>query len=127
VQQACEYLVQEYTAGDEIFPFGCSRGPYTVRSLAGMVRKCGILRRQEAGRVREACAVYMNRRVKPWQEAAERFRRDYSDLDAERPPERAERRRLRSWAFGTPWGRWAFPSAWRVAVQSLLQLPRHRP
>ncbi|MCY1384038.1 hypothetical protein D9M69_722320 [compost metagenome] len=31
-----------YEVGDEIFLFGFSRGAYTVRSLAGMIRKCGI-------------------------------------------------------------------------------------
>lgn len=41
------FLVQEYEPGDELFLFGFSRGAYTVRSLAGMVRKCGIIRRSE--------------------------------------------------------------------------------
>ncbi|MEP1767755.1 MAG: DUF2235 domain-containing protein [Sulfitobacter sp.] len=36
-------LCEQYEAGDEIFIFGFSRGAYTARSLAGMVRKCGIV------------------------------------------------------------------------------------
>jgi len=39
------FLVREFEPGDELFFFGFSRGAYTVRSLAGMVRKCGIIRR----------------------------------------------------------------------------------
>ena len=39
------FLVREFKPGDELFFFGFSRGAYTVRSLAGMVRKCGIIRR----------------------------------------------------------------------------------
>lgn len=39
------FLVREFQPGDELFFFGFSRGAYTVRSLAGMVRKCGIIRR----------------------------------------------------------------------------------
>lgn len=38
-------LVKEFEEGDEIFLFGFSRGAYTVRSLAGMIRNCGVLKR----------------------------------------------------------------------------------
>ncbi|RZK47724.1 MAG: DUF2235 domain-containing protein, partial [Hymenobacter sp.] len=37
-----------YTPGDELFLFGFSRGAYTVRSLAGMIHHCGIIRRSQA-------------------------------------------------------------------------------
>ena len=36
-------LCKTYKPGDKIMIFGFSRGAYTARSLAGMVRKCGIL------------------------------------------------------------------------------------
>ena len=42
IKQAYAALCEQYEAGDEIFIFGFSRGAYTARSLAGMIRKCGI-------------------------------------------------------------------------------------
>lgn len=39
------WLVKHHEPGDAIYVFGYSRGAYTVRSLAGMIRKCGMLRR----------------------------------------------------------------------------------
>jgi uncharacterized protein (DUF2235 family) len=43
IKQAYAALCAQYEAGDEIFIFGFSRGAYTARSLAGMIRKCGIV------------------------------------------------------------------------------------
>jgi uncharacterized protein (DUF2235 family) len=46
VYNAYQFLVDNYNPGDEIFLFGFSRGAYTVRSLAGMLYKCGLVRRE---------------------------------------------------------------------------------
>ncbi len=50
------FLVQNYHPRDQIFLFGYSRGAYTVRSVGGLIRNCGILRPQHVGRVGEAYA-----------------------------------------------------------------------
>jgi uncharacterized protein (DUF2235 family) len=42
------WLVDTYEPGDELFFFGFSRGAFTVRSLAGLIRNCGILRKTPA-------------------------------------------------------------------------------
>ncbi|OZB67917.1 MAG: hypothetical protein B7X36_15385 [Thiomonas sp. 14-64-326] len=55
------FLVQNYHPGDQIFLFGYSRGAYTVRSVGGLIRNCGILRPQHVGRVGEAYALYRDR------------------------------------------------------------------
>jgi uncharacterized protein (DUF2235 family) len=47
IARAYRFLVGNYVPGDEIFLFGFSRGAYTVRSLAGMIHKCGIVRRDK--------------------------------------------------------------------------------
>ena len=47
------FLVMNYDEGDAVFLFGFSRGAFTVRSLAGMVCRCGLLDRDaflDAGR-----------------------------------------------------------------------------
>ena len=43
IMSGYRYLTDNYETGDEIYLFGFSRGAYTVRSLAGMVGKCGLL------------------------------------------------------------------------------------
>lgn len=45
VLEGYAWLVQHYDEGDEIYLFGFSRGAYTARSVAGMIVKCGLMRR----------------------------------------------------------------------------------
>ncbi|HEX9106454.1 MAG TPA: DUF2235 domain-containing protein [Longimicrobiales bacterium] len=52
------FLVQNFEAGDEIYLFGFSRGAFTVRSLAGMIRKCGVLRKNRVDEVNSAYQFY---------------------------------------------------------------------
>lgn len=43
VKSAYHWLAGHYRDGDRIFLFGFSRGAYTVRSVAGMIGRCGLL------------------------------------------------------------------------------------
>ena len=45
IQDCYRFVVHNYEPGDALYLFGFSRGAYTVRSLAGLIRNCGILRR----------------------------------------------------------------------------------
>lgn len=58
IKEAYEFLVANYEPGDELFFFGFSRGAFTARSLAGMIRKCGILRRDAVMSFADAVALY---------------------------------------------------------------------
>ena len=58
IKQAYEALCAQYEAGDEIFIFGFSRGAYTARSLAGMIRKCGIVADPTQDKLDEAFRLY---------------------------------------------------------------------
>jgi uncharacterized protein (DUF2235 family) len=42
-REAYEFLSLHYEAGDEVYFLGFSRGAYTVRRTAGMLRKCGLI------------------------------------------------------------------------------------
>jgi len=44
VQEAYNWLVDNYDEGDQIFIFGFSRGAHTARSLAGFISICGLLK-----------------------------------------------------------------------------------
>lgn len=48
VLAAYEFLVDHYEDGDDIYLFGFSRGAYTVRVLAGLIHKVGLLSPQQA-------------------------------------------------------------------------------
>ena len=50
-----------YEPGDEIFIFGFSRGAYTARSLAGLIRSAGIPPRAHLGDLPQAMAHYRDR------------------------------------------------------------------
>ncbi len=73
-------LCKHYEIGDEVYVFGFSRGAYTARSLVGMLRKCGILRREEIEQhADEAIRLYRNRSAGgPDSSAAQAFRNAYS-------------------------------------------------
>lgn len=43
VKSAYHWIARTYAPGDRIFLFGFSRGAYTVRSVAGMIGRCGLL------------------------------------------------------------------------------------
>jgi uncharacterized protein (DUF2235 family) len=58
VKQAYQFLCQAYQPNDEIFLFGFSRGAYTARSVAGMIRKCGIVDNPTPERINEAFKLY---------------------------------------------------------------------
>ncbi|MBB3995352.1 uncharacterized protein (DUF2235 family) [Sulfitobacter undariae] len=58
IKLAYAELCELYEAGDEIFIFGFSRGAYTARSLAGMVRKCGIVEKPTPEKLDAAFKLY---------------------------------------------------------------------
>jgi uncharacterized protein (DUF2235 family) len=43
IQDLYAFLCRNYEPGDNIFLFGFSRGAFTVRMLAGMILRCGIV------------------------------------------------------------------------------------
>ena len=58
IYDAYRFLLGNYELGDEIYLFGFSRGAFTARSIGGMIRKCGILRRGAVDKYREAKDLY---------------------------------------------------------------------
>jgi len=77
------FLVHNYDPGDELFFFGFSRGAYTVRSLGGFIRNCGLLKREHADRIPHCYAHYRARRkgTHPDQPSSVELRRRYAVAD----------------------------------------------
>lgn len=109
IADAYRFLVNNYTEGDEIFLFGFSRGAYTVRSTAGLIRKCGLLRKEEASRFQEAYRIYRKRDSTPDTAEAQEFRGNYS-------------RHVRIKFMGV----WDTVGALGIPVGGLRSLTRHR-
>jgi uncharacterized protein (DUF2235 family) len=74
------FLARTYEPEDRLFLFGFSRGAYTARSLAGLIRNCGILKEADADRVQAAYAFYRDRtsRTHPSSIASRLFRESNS-------------------------------------------------
>lgn len=78
ILEAYEFLTLNYEPGDQIYLFGYSRGAYTVRSLAGLVRKCGVLRRRHADKARAALDLYRKRDISVDSPETAQFRTAYA-------------------------------------------------
>jgi uncharacterized protein (DUF2235 family) len=77
ILDAYRFLVANYELQDEIYLFGFSRGAFTARSIGGMIRKCGILRRGAVDRYHEAKDLYHGK-VHPDDAGPVDFRKAYS-------------------------------------------------
>lgn len=80
VQDCYRFLVHNYEPGDRLYFFGFSRGAYTARSLAGLVRNSGILRRGHEDQEAAAISHYRDRsdQTTPDSPAMQQFRREHS-------------------------------------------------
>jgi len=58
IHDAYRFLIANYEPGDWIYLIGFSRGAFTARSIAGMIRRCGILRREKVRMYKKAKETY---------------------------------------------------------------------
>jgi uncharacterized protein (DUF2235 family) len=81
IKEGYGFLIKNFEQGDELFLFGFSRGAYTARSTAGLIRKCGILRREYGYKLEDAYELYRKRDAKtPDTPDAVAFRNSYSQV-----------------------------------------------
>ena len=80
VRECYRFLVESYEPDDKLFFFGFSRGAFTARSLAGLVRNSGILLSHHRDRIDDAYALYRSpdKDSAPASLEADLFRRLYS-------------------------------------------------
>ncbi|MGC4035056.1 MAG: DUF2235 domain-containing protein [Chitinophagaceae bacterium] len=86
IQDAYKFLMWTYEPGDEIYFFGFSRGAYTVRSLAGLIRNCSIMKPEYLHLVNEAYHLYRDRSelTHPDSDLMKAFKKSYG-IDREIP------------------------------------------
>jgi uncharacterized protein (DUF2235 family) len=86
ILECYEFIVNNYHPGDQLYFFGFSRGAYTVRSLAGLIRNSGILQQKYAALAKEAFSMYRDRdpAKHPNSDLGKTFRASFSrDVDIE--------------------------------------------
>ncbi|PBP26373.1 hypothetical protein BUE80_DR002569 [Diplocarpon rosae] len=76
IKDAYRFLMQNYREGDQICLLGFSRGAYTVRCLAGMLHKVGLLPAHNMAQVNFAYTFYKNSSPEGWAMSAE-FKRTF--------------------------------------------------
>jgi uncharacterized protein (DUF2235 family) len=88
IKDCYRFIIQHYRPGDALYFFGFSRGAYTVRSLAGLIRTCGIIDVAKVGERLDACidAAYQQYRTRdltdtPTADKAVDFRARHSHPD----------------------------------------------
>ena len=93
IEAAYRFLIFNHAPGDEIFLFGFSRGAFCARSLAGLIRNCGILEKRAAAAIPEALALSQARGPEghPASPAAVAFRRRHAQPAHASPADRAAR------------------------------------
>jgi uncharacterized protein (DUF2235 family) len=74
IEDAYRYLMERFNEGDRVYLFGFSRGAFTVRALAGMIYKCGLLQRGSENLIPYASKMYRHGSKK----LAEGFKRAFS-------------------------------------------------
>ena len=84
IHDAYIFLLANYEVGDEIYLIGFSRGAFTARSIGGMIRKCGILKREFVQEYLPAEKLYHDANVRPDDQQAVDFRGQYC-LEADTP------------------------------------------
>ncbi len=80
ILQAYHFIIRNYEPDDELFFFGFSRGAFTVRSLAGLIRNSGILKRENIEIVTSAYNLYQSRKPQhqPREVEATLFRKTFA-------------------------------------------------
>jgi len=84
IRDGYRWLCRRYEQGDRIFLFGFSRGAYTARSLAGLIRNSGLVRDTSDEHIDQAYDLYRDSNHAPNSEGAKAFRaRHAREVDIE--------------------------------------------
>jgi uncharacterized protein (DUF2235 family) len=78
IKSGYAWLCQRYRPEAKIYIFGFSRGAYSARSLAGLIRKCGLTNGWDAASVDQAYGIYRDRDVGPSTDSVVAFRKQFS-------------------------------------------------
>jgi uncharacterized protein (DUF2235 family) len=66
IVQAYTEIVRQYRPGDRIYLIGFSRGAYTARCVAGVIRRCGLLTAENIRYCPDIVRLYRTRKESTW-------------------------------------------------------------
>ncbi|GAB5100062.1 DUF2235 domain-containing protein [Caballeronia sp. GACF4] len=76
------WLCERYKPGASIFILGFSRGAYSARSLAGLIRKCGLATDTGQDSIDQAYGIYRDQNASATDDAVVAYRKQFSrDVD----------------------------------------------
>jgi len=79
IVEGYKVLAESYQDDDEVYILGFSRGAYTARSLVGMIRNCGLIKKSDLGfRTAMAYGIYRTRDDSADSKTARLFRSMFS-------------------------------------------------
>ena len=58
IEDGLRFLMEHYIPDDKVFLFGFSRGAFTARSLAGMLKRTGLLRKGKTNLIKTQTKIY---------------------------------------------------------------------
>jgi len=78
IEEAYEFLMDNFEDNDRIYLFGFSRGAYTVRAIGGLLLKCGLLHRNCQNQIPYAMKIYREYKMAADNPIARGFRETFS-------------------------------------------------
>jgi uncharacterized protein (DUF2235 family) len=122
VLSAYRFLIQNYEEGDDIFLFGFSRGAYTVRVLAALIHKLGVLAPQQNNLADAGLTAYKQASAAAVEQEEREARRDGVEDEAG-----AKSRDDRAWQFAriasTRWATIRFLGVWDTVASVIVPRP----
>lgn len=78
IKSGYAWLCQRYQPGASIYILGFSRGAYSARSLAGLIRKCGLANDWNDDSIRQAYGIYRDQSVSADDDSVKAYRQQFS-------------------------------------------------
>jgi uncharacterized protein (DUF2235 family) len=78
IKSGYAWLCQRYKRDASIYIFGFSRGAYSARSLAGLIRKCGLSNDWSDESVDQAYGIYRDQGVGPSDDSVQAYRKQFA-------------------------------------------------
>jgi uncharacterized protein (DUF2235 family) len=123
VLAAYRFLIDEYQDGDEIFLFGFSRGAYTVRVLAALVHKVGLLAPQQRNLADAALSAYKQTPASVSGETAELLQQSSDGEQADVPLVLDDRAAQFARIVSTRWPTIKFMGVWDTVASVIIPRP----
>lgn len=120
VLSSYQFLIDNYNDGDDIFLFGFSRGAYTVRVLAALIQKVGLLSPQQINLSDEALAAYKQTSPQAEQETVRLAQSENAHTERDQPLAADDRAAQFARIVSTRWPTIKFIGVWDTVASVIV-------